>query len=134
MASTTTVYRTNYGSIGNLPLGVAILAILIGIFGFFLVVIGALLLVFGTSIAIGGGALTVFGSTGTIAGLITLIIGIVVLAVATGLWDQELWALALAIITLLFYGVIEFVSQSWLSLLVVAVLLVYLVAVSSHFD
>jgi hypothetical protein len=42
--------------------------------------------------------------------------------------------LALAIIVLLFYGVVEFVSGAWLGLLVVSVLLIYLVAVSSHFD
>jgi uncharacterized membrane protein len=76
----------------------------------------------------------VFGTGGAIAGLIVLIIGAIILAVATGLWDQELWALALAIIVLLFYGAVEFVSQAWLGLIIVAALLIYLVAVSNHFD
>jgi|HubBroStandDraft_1064217.scaffolds.fasta_scaffold81731_3 hypothetical protein len=132
--TTTNVTGTSYSSVGNLPLGVAILAILIGLFGFFVLVVGALLLVFGTSVALGSGTVTVFGTGGTIAGLITLIIGAVILGVAVGLWDQELWALALAIIALLFYGVVEFLSQSWLALLVIGVLLVYLLAVSNHFD
>jgi len=133
--STTTVSRGNaYGSIGRLPLGVAILALLVGVFGFLILLGGLLLFVFGTSLTLGGGSLAVFGTTGTVAGLVFLIIGIIVLAVASGLWNQELWALALAIIVLLFYGVLEFLSQSWLALLIVGGLLVYLVAVSSHFD
>jgi hypothetical protein len=132
--TTTTVSGTSYPSVGSLPLGVAILAILIGIFGFFVLIVGVLLLVFGTSVAIGTGSVTVFGTGGAIAGLIVLIIGAIILAVATGLWDQELWALALAIIVLLFYGAVEFVSQAWLGLIIVAALLVYLVAVSNHFD
>jgi hypothetical protein len=132
--TTTTVSGASYPSVGSLPLGVAILAILIGIFGFFVLIVGVLLLVFGTSVAIGTGSVTVFGTGGAIAGLIVLIIGAIILAVATGLWDQELWALALAIIVLLFYGAVEFVSQAWLGLIIVAALLIYLVAVSNHFD
>ncbi|MGI0151685.1 MAG: hypothetical protein ACREC5_07105, partial [Thermoplasmata archaeon] len=96
--------------------------------------VGALLLVFGTGLAVGGGSVTVFGTGGAVAGLVILIIGIVILAVAVGLWDQELWALALAVIVLLFYGVIEFLSASWLAVVIIALLLVYLVAVSGHFD
>jgi hypothetical protein len=125
---------SGYPNIGRLPLGVAILAILIGIFGFFVLLGGVVLLVFGTGLAYGAGNLTIFGSGSTVAGLVLLVVGILTLAVATGLWDQELWALALAVIVLLFYGFLDFLSQSWFSFLIVAVLLVYLVAVSGHFD
>jgi hypothetical protein len=131
---TTTVNGTGYASIGRLPLGVALLALLIGIFGFFVLLVGALLLVFGTSIAFGTGSVTVFGTGGALAGLVILIVGIVILAVAAGLWDQELWALALAIIILLFYGIVELLAQSWIAVLLIAALLAYLVIVSSHFD
>ncbi|MCI4343219.1 MAG: hypothetical protein L3J92_03765 [Thermoplasmata archaeon] len=132
--TTTNISGSGYANIGNLPLGVAILALLIGIFGFFVLVGGLVLLVFGTSLVVGSGSLSVFGTGGTIAGLILVLIGAVILAVASGLWDQELWALALAVIVLLFYGAVELVAQSWVALLVVAALLVYLVAVSNHFD
>jgi hypothetical protein len=125
---------SGYPYIGRLPLGVAILAILIGIFGFFVLLAGVLLLVFGTGLAVGAGTLTIFGSSGTIAGLVLLLVGVLTLAVASGLWDQELWALALAVLVLLFYGVVEFVDQAWVGFLLVAGLLVYLVAVSGHFD
>jgi hypothetical protein len=122
-------------NVGGLPLGVAILAILIGIFGFFVLLVGVLALVFGTGLALTGmGTVTAFGFGGAIAGLIVFIIGLVILGVAVGLWNQELWALALAVIVLLLYGVIEFLAMSWVALLIVVFLLVYLFAVSRHFD
>ena len=111
------------------------MAILIGIFGFFVIILSLLLLLGVAGAGLGGlGVGSVFGMTGTIGGVIVLILGIIILAVAYGLWNQELWALALAILVLLFYGVIEFVAHSWLGLIIVVVLLIYLVAVSSHFD
>lgn len=123
-----------YPDIGRLPLGVAVLAILIGLFGLFLFLGGLLLVVFGTGIAYGAGTVTLFGSGSTVAGLVVLLVGLIILVVATGLWDQELWALALAIIVLLFYGLVTFLSQAWLDFLVVGGLVVYLIAVSGHFD
>ncbi len=120
-------------NVGRLPLGVAIIAVLIGIFGFFVLLAGILLLLLGVGLGLASGA-TVFGYSGTVAGLIILLVGAIVLAVAFGLWDQELWALVLAIIVLLFYGAVEFLSHSWLALLIIVALLVYLVAVSNHFD
>jgi hypothetical protein len=118
-------------NVGRLPLGVAILAVLVGIFGFFVLLAGIILLVVGVGIGL---SVSVLGFTGAIAGLILLLIGAVILAVATGLWDQELWALVLAIIVLLFYGAVEFFSAAWLGFIIVVLLLIYLVAVSSHFD
>jgi hypothetical protein len=122
-------------SIGNLPLGVAIIAVLVGIFGFFVLVGGLLLLVSAAGYALGGVWVTgVFGTTGTIAGIIISIIGLVILGVAVGLWNQELWALVLAILVLLFYGAVEFFSAAWLGLLIVVLLIVYMAAVAKHFD
>jgi hypothetical protein len=123
----------DYVGVGRLPLGVAILAVLIGVFGFFVLALGLLVVFLGVGVGITSGA-TVFGATGLVAGLILVVIGAIILAVAYGLWGQELWALVLAIIVLLFVGAIEFFSASWLAFVVVAALLVYLVAVSNHFD
>jgi hypothetical protein len=122
-------------NIGQLPLGVAILAVLIGIFGAVILVVGLLVLLAIAGLALSGVVVTsVFGATGFVAGLIIVFVGAVILAVATGLWDQELWALVLAILVLLFYGAAEFFSGSWFGLAIVGLLLVYLVAVSRHFD
>jgi len=126
------VESVRMAGIGGLPLGVAILAILVGIFGFFVFLVGIFLLV---GVALGGVAVTsVFGVTGTLADIIILVIGLVILGVAVGLWNQELWALVLAILVLLVYAALEFVSASWLGLIVVVLLLIYLVAVARHFD
>jgi len=120
---------------GRLPLGVAILAILIGIFGFFVLIRGLLLLLTVAGVSLGAlGVTVVFGMTGIGAAIIVLVVGLVILGTAFGLWNQELWALVLAIIVLLFYAVVEFLGSAWLGLVIVVLLLVYLVAVSSHFD
>ena len=125
----------NMQGIGQLPLGVAILAILVGIFGFFVFLLGIIVLLAISGVVIGGiGVTSVFGATGLVAGIIVVIIGLVILGVAIGLWNQELWALALAIIVLLVYGALDFLSGAWLSLAIVAILLIYLAAVSGHFD
>jgi len=122
-------------SIGGLPLGVAILAVLVGIFGFFILILGLLLMFAAAGVALGGlGVTSVFGMTGAIAGLIVLVVGIVILGVAVGLWNQELWALVLAILVLIFFGVVDFIASSWLGLVIVVLLLVYLLAVARHFD
>ena len=121
-------------SIGRLPLGVAIIAVLVGIFGFFILLLGLLIALLGIGFGLAGSS-TVFGLGGLIGGLIVLIIGAIWQAVADmDLWNRGLWALVLAILVLLFYGAVEFVSQSWVGFVIVAILLVYLVAVSSHFD
>jgi hypothetical protein len=123
---------TAYG-IGRLPLGVAIIAVLVGIFGFFVLLAGLLIALVGIGFGLATGT-TVFGATGAVAGLILFVIGAIILAVAFGLWDQELWALVIAIIALLFFAIAEFSSGAWLGLVVSVLLIAYLVAVSSHFD
>jgi hypothetical protein len=120
-------------NVGRLPLGVAILAVLIGVFGFFVLALGLLIVFVGVGVGLAGGA-SVFGLTGVVAGLIVLILGAVILGAAVGLWDQELWALVLTILALLFLGVVEYLTAAWLALVVIIVLVVYLAAVSSHFD
>jgi hypothetical protein len=122
-------------NIGSLPLGVAILAVLVGLFGFFVILIGlALLFVSAGYVIAGVGVASVFGYTGSVAAIIVIIIGLIILGTAVGLWNQELWALVLAILVLLFYGVVEYLSSAWLGLVIVVLLVVYLAAVSSHFD
>ncbi len=131
---TTTVYETPEPVVRPLPIGVAVLAILIGIVGFFFLLVGVLaifgILFFHSYLLFGGGLL---------AALITLIVGIVLLAVAGGLWNQELWALALAILVLvilLAWNLYDFLFGghfSILSIVIEAVLLVYLIAVSNRF-
>lgn len=121
-------------SSSTLPLGVAILAVLIGIVGFVYVLVGLLLLIhFG---ALGG--LALFGQS-TLGSIIVLVLGIVLLVVARGLWDLEVWALALAVLVVLLllagnvYSFLTGGGASIISMIVEVLLLVYLIAVSNRF-
>lgn len=116
----------------TLPLGVAILAILIGLLGVLLLAASILLL-----IVSGYGYfhdLAFFGVS-FLGGLLLLIFGIVLLVVAVGLWRLELWALVLSIIVVLISLLGRLVAGPILSLgtLILVLLLVYLVAVHRHF-
>ncbi|MGA8663857.1 MAG: hypothetical protein WB809_02140 [Thermoplasmata archaeon] len=119
----------------SLPVGVAIIAILIGILGFFTLLFGILVLVgigasayFGVPVFLGVGGLTL--------ALIVIILGIVELAVAYGLWDLNMWALVLAILVLIVEMAIYGLAGAFLSLgfLLSLVLFIYLLAVSRHFS
>lgn len=120
--------------IGRLPLGVAILAILIGIVGFFYLLVsifGFLSLAFLHTYLIYG--------LGLVAAFITFLIGIILLVVAGGLWNQRLWALALAIIVVILllvgsiFGLFANRPTAFFSAIVEGLLLIYLIAVSGHF-
>ena len=120
-------------SSSTLPLGVAILSVLIGIVAVILLIAGILLVaVAGLVASVGSAAL--FGPT-ILGGILLIIFAIVLLVVALGLWRQELWALVLSIIVVLIFLVTGAVrgtvlSISWILLLL---LLIYLIAVHHHF-
>ena len=115
----------------NLPLGVAIIAVLIGLFGVFLLVISVLLFLFTGLIPHS----TAYFGVSLIGELLLFIFGVVLLVVATGLWDQELWALVLSIIVIGFLFVGDLLNGTLLTLggLVTLLLLIYLIAVHRHF-
>jgi hypothetical protein len=116
----------------TLPLGVAVISVLVGILGVFLLIAGLVLLVYGAAGALEG--LAFFG--GSIVGAVfLLILAVVLLAVATGLWDLELWALVLSIIVVGGLWILEILAGHFVSIgsLVLFVLLVYLVAVHRNF-
>lgn len=129
-------------AVPRLPLGVAVLAVLTGLVGAFVLIAGLAIVLVALFVIASAGWATMFG-TGVIAGLITLIIGAVVLAIATGLWDQELWAFVLAVIVagaaaLWFIGRPLWdgggvASIETLPAIVSGALLVYLIAVKNHF-
>jgi len=118
------------------PLGVAILAVLVGIYGFLLIVAGGLVLA-------GAAALRYFGVPSGFAGLggitfgaIVLIVGLIILGLALGLWHLRMWALVLTLLFLIFelavYGLAgEFVTFGFI---VALILFVYLLAVHRHFQ
>jgi hypothetical protein len=89
-----------YGTPG-LPLGVAIIAVLVGIIGAFILIGGCVVVVAGLFSTISSGQFgDWFGHT-LLAGLITIILGLILLAVAFGLWDQALWAYVIALLVMI---------------------------------
>jgi hypothetical protein len=140
-STTTTTTRTVYGyrrdsNAGELPILVGILAVLIGLLGLIFLVIGILVTAssLGVIAAPAVSAYAPIAGDAPIAGLITVIFGGVLLAVATGLWDLETWALYLTgiVVAALIVLLVLAGNFGW-SLALAAGLLIYLVAVRSHF-
>ncbi len=126
----------------SLPLGVAILAVLAGLFGAFVLIAGLIVTVVALFAIAGVGWTAGFG-TGMIAGLVALIIGAIILGIAFGLWDQELWAFVLALLVTMAASAWFIVRPLWdgggfasietWPALISGGLFVYLVAVRNHF-
>jgi hypothetical protein len=121
------------------PLGVAIIAFLLGLFGF-VTFLGGLLIVVLSNTVLNLGAAGLFGATGTLLGIVLIILGLIELGVAVGLWRLRMWALVVAVLILLFEVVGPLVglalgrgSGSLLDLVVALLLLIYLIAVRHHF-
>lgn len=118
----------------SLPLGVAVLSVLIGLVGAFLLVVGLLALLAISVGYVGSGTVFVGGALGT---LLLFVFAGILLAVAFGLWHQELWALVLSIIVvailLLSLGVNGGFAAHPLETVILLVMLIYLVAVNRQF-
>ncbi len=89
-----------YGTPG-LPLGVAIIAVLVGIIGAFLLVAGCVVVVAGFFSTVSSGQFGAWFGHTLLAGLITLILGLILLLVAYGLYDQALWAYVIALLVMI---------------------------------
>jgi hypothetical protein len=115
------------------PIGVAILAVLIGIVAFLFILAGVLLAVLGVAVGISFPALGTYGLT--VVGIVILIFGLILLGVALGLWRQRLWALVLAIIFFALYFISDALAGNYFSLgaIISLILVVYLIAVHRHF-
>jgi len=122
------------------PLGLAIIAFLLGLFGFFTLLGGILIVVLANySVSIGGSNL--FGVTGGWLGVVLVVLGLVEMAVASGLWHLRMWALVVAVLVLLFTVLGPLISISLgragigsvIGIIIPLLLLIYLVAVRRHF-
>jgi hypothetical protein len=118
----------------RLPLGVAVVSIIIGLVGF-LLVLAALLFVLGELPgAVVPTSLEIFAAGDTFGALILLVVGVSLLAVATALYRQETWALWTTIVLVFVMTAYLFFTGSITILFVLfVVLLVYLLAVRRYF-
>lgn len=116
----------------SLPLGVAILSVLIGLVGVVLLLAGILLVIASSYAYFHEVA---FFGLGIIGGVLLLVFALVFLVVAVGLWRLEMWALALAVIVMVILLIERLVAGPILSIgtLLLALILVYLIAVRRHF-
>jgi hypothetical protein len=117
------------------PLGVAILAVLVGIFGILLILGGALVIAGAAALAYLGTPSGFAGLGGVTLGVIVLIVGLIILGLALGLWHLRMWALVLTLLFVIFelltYGLSgNFVSFGFIFALI---LFIYLLAVRHHF-
>ena len=126
---------SSYGTAGaspRLPLGVAVISVVVGIVGAILLIIGVAFLLYGTVGAFSG--LTLFGAS-LIGGIVLIVFSVILLVTASGLWHLELWALVLSLVVigvlLLFYllsgRIISFAG------ILFVVVFVYLIAVHREF-
>jgi hypothetical protein len=128
-----------YGTRNRLPVGVAILAILIGLFGLIELIAGLLLALIAAGLALVGSSAsfgTVFFHSAFLSGILLFLLGIVLLVVARSLWELEMWALALTLLILLVIFALDVISGNVLTLwgVVDGILIVYLLAVSGNFS
>jgi len=118
------------------PLGVAILAVLVGLYGFLLILAGVLVLA-GVAVTHFLGVPTGFAGLGTVAiGLIVLIVGLIILGLALGLWHLRMWALVLTLLFVIFELISFGLAGAFVSFgfIVALILFIYLLAVHRHFQ
>lgn len=116
------------------PLGVAILSVLVGIYGFLVFLFGLLVIV-GIGVSNYLGVSHFAGYSGYVLGVVVAVIGLVILGVAVGLWHLRTWALVLALIVTFFELVVNGIAGNFVSLGFILALIVflYLLAVHRHF-
>ncbi len=118
----------------RLPVGVAILAVLLATFAIVMILAGTLFLlnaIFGNLVP---SDLEIFQSINPLGATILVVLGAALLSMATALWDQETWALWTSIV-LVFATIayLFFTGSITVLFLVFVVLLVYLLAVRRYF-
>jgi hypothetical protein len=117
------------------PLGVAILAFLVGLFAILIIFVGAAIIAAATVPSVLGVPSSFFGTQHAVGGLIVLIIGLIILGLALGLWHLRMWALVLTLIFVFLVIVSYAYGGAWISFgfLLSVILFIYLIAVNHHF-
>ena len=118
----------------RLPIGIAVLAVLIAIFAVLMVLAGLLFLAAQVGGAVVPSSLEIFQSIDLLGALILLILGAALLSVATSLWHQETWALWTTIA--LVFGTsayLFFTGSITVLFLIFVVLFIYLLSVRRYF-
>jgi hypothetical protein len=120
--------------IPSLPIGIAILAVLIAILGVVTLLAGALFLLNAYAGNVVPLTLLIVRSVDPLGAAILVLLGAILLAVATSLWRQETWALWTTIVVVFLTLAYLFFTDSITVLFVLFLLLfMYLFSVRRHF-
>ncbi|HYA71370.1 MAG TPA: hypothetical protein VEH28_08415 [Thermoplasmata archaeon] len=118
----------------RLPLGVAIVSVLIAIFGVVMLLAGMLYLLATLSFSIVSPSLEIFPSVDIYGAAILAILGAALIGIATSLWRQETWALWTTIVLVFATSAYLFFTDYITVLFLVFVLLfLYLISVRRYF-
>jgi hypothetical protein len=121
-------------TVPRLPIGVAVLSVLIAVVALVMILGGLLYLIAELGGSYFPSALDLFPSIDLLGAAILLILGLCMIAVATALWRQETWALWTTLIVVFGATVYEFFTGSInILFLVFVVLFVYLLCVRRYF-
>ncbi len=118
----------------HLPIGVAVVSILIAVAAVVLVLGGALYLLNEVGTTYVPPAFDLFPSVSFLGAVILMVLGVALLALATSLWRQETWALWSTLVLVFGTTLYLFFTESITVLFVLLVILfVYLLAVRRYF-
>jgi hypothetical protein len=118
----------------RLPVGVALVAILIAISAVIMVLAGALYLLDLTGTSYVPSSIDLFPSIGFLGAVILMVLGLALLTIATSLWRQETWALWTTLVIVFGTTLYLFFTGSITVLFVLLVVLfVYLLSVRRYF-
>ncbi len=117
-----------------LPIGVAILSVLIAIAGVLLLLGGSLYLLHYYLPAAVPSTLLIVSSIDAVGAAILVLFGAILLSIATALWRQESWALwTTVVVVFLALAYLFFTGSITVLFLVFLVLFIYLITVRHHF-
>jgi len=118
----------------RLPLGIAILSVLIAVFGLLMLLAGLLFVLAQLAGQVVPSSLEIFQSIDVVGALVLLLLGAALVGIATALWRQETWALwttiALVFATTAY---LFFTGSITILFLIFVVLFIYLISVRRYF-
>jgi len=118
----------------RLPLGVAVVSVLIAIFGIVMLLAGLLYLLATLTVNIFPASLEIFPSIDVYGAAILAILGAALIGIATSLWRQETWALWTTIVLVFATAAyLFFTDYITVLFLVFVILFIYLISVRRYF-
>ncbi len=118
----------------SLPIGVAVLAVLIAIAGLVVLLAGILYLLSAYFTSLVPATLLIVRSVDPIGAVVLVVLGAILLSVATALWRLEAWALWTTVVALfLAVAYLFFTASITVLFLLLLLLFIYLLTVRHHF-